>query len=63
MDKLIEGLEQTMILLTCPHCHQEEYFPGYIQPFSFECVHVSPGGVIHAWLCKKCQKRFYTKLE
>ncbi|MBI5806264.1 hypothetical protein HZA73_09480 [candidate division TA06 bacterium] len=63
MDRLIEGLEQITILLTCPHCQAEEYYPTYIQPQSFECVHVSPGGTIHAWLCRKCQKHFYTKNE
>lgn len=63
MDKLIEGSEESMISLQCPHCDEEECYPGYMQPELFECVHVSPRGTIHVWLCKKCKRHFYTRIE
>lgn len=61
MERLKHGTEDTLIYLKCPHCNSEEYFPSYIQPDQFECLHVSPKGKIRAWHCSSCKRRFYTE--
>ncbi|MEW6687336.1 MAG: hypothetical protein AB1393_14220 [Candidatus Edwardsbacteria bacterium] len=60
MFKLERGTEQRLTLLECPHCGKEEKFADSEQPEEFDLVHVSPTGIVRVWLCRRCEKTFYT---
>ena len=64
-NEMLKGYEKMMFNLSCPYCGNEESvdFEGVVQYETFKLVRMKKGGTYRLWLCKKCNKEFYTEVN